>query len=72
MKFLLSNCINRDPEHELDYQGQGLGDGGTIGAPAAVINAVNDALSPFGVEIDEIPATPQRIRAAIRNAEKTA
>jgi hypothetical protein len=29
-------------------------------------------LSPFGVEIDEIPATPQRIRAAIRNAEKAA
>ena len=51
---------------------KGLGEGGTIGAPAAVINAVNDALAPFGVEIDEIPATPQRIRAAIRNAEKTA
>ena len=49
---------------------KGLGEGGTIGAPAAVINAVNDALSPFGVDIDEIPATPQRIRAAIRNAEK--
>lgn len=51
---------------------KGLGEGGAIGAPAAVINAVNDALSPFGVEIDEIPATPQRIRAALRNAEKTA
>jgi carbon-monoxide dehydrogenase large subunit len=51
---------------------KGLGEGGAIGAPAAVINAVNDALSPFGVEIDEIPATPQRIRAAIRNAEKAA
>ena len=51
---------------------KGLGEGGTIGAPAAVINAVNDALSPFGVEIDEIPATPQRIRAAIRRAEKAA
>src|SRR5207344_2673775 len=51
---------------------KGLGEGGAIGAPAAVINAVNDALAPFGVEIDEIPATPQRIRAAIRNAEKAA
>ncbi|HXW41528.1 MAG TPA: xanthine dehydrogenase family protein molybdopterin-binding subunit [Xanthobacteraceae bacterium] len=47
---------------------KGLGEGGTIGAPAAVLNAVNDALSPFGVEIDEMPATPQRIRAALRAA----
>jgi aerobic carbon-monoxide dehydrogenase large subunit len=47
---------------------KGLGEGGSIGAPAAVVNAVNDALSPFGVSIDEFPATPQRIRAALRAA----
>jgi aerobic carbon-monoxide dehydrogenase large subunit len=46
---------------------KGLGEGGAIGAPAAILNAVNDALSPFAVSIDEMPATPQRIRAAIRN-----
>jgi carbon-monoxide dehydrogenase large subunit len=51
---------------------KGLGEGGAIGAPAAVINAINDALAPFGVEIDEMPATPQRIRAALRNAGKAA
>jgi carbon-monoxide dehydrogenase large subunit len=51
---------------------KGLGEGGCIGAPAAVINAINDALSPFGVEIDEMPATPQRIRAALRNVGKDA
>jgi aerobic carbon-monoxide dehydrogenase large subunit len=51
---------------------KGLGEGGTIGAPAAVINAINDALSPFRVEINEMPATPQRIRAALRKAEKVA
>jgi len=51
---------------------KGLGEGGTIGAPAAVVNAINDALSPFGVEIDEIPATPQGIRAALRAKEKAA
>jgi carbon-monoxide dehydrogenase large subunit len=45
---------------------KGLGEGGTIGAPAAVINAINDALKAFGVEIDEMPATPQRIRALLR------
>ncbi len=47
---------------------KGLGEGGAIGAPAALLNAVNDALSPFGVSIEEIPATPQRIRAALRAA----
>jgi aerobic carbon-monoxide dehydrogenase large subunit len=47
---------------------KGLGEGGAIGAPAAVVNAVNDALAPFGVSIDEFPATPQRIRRALRRA----
>ena len=51
---------------------KGLGEGGTIGAPAAVINAICDALRPFGVELFEMPATPQRIRAAIRAAERRA
>jgi carbon-monoxide dehydrogenase large subunit len=45
---------------------KGLGEGGGIGAPAAVINAINDALAPFDVVIDEMPATPQRVRAALR------
>jgi carbon-monoxide dehydrogenase large subunit len=45
---------------------KGLGEGGAIGAPAAILNAINDALAPFGVSIDEIPATPERIRAALR------
>jgi carbon-monoxide dehydrogenase large subunit len=49
---------------------KGLGEGGTIGAPAAIVNAINDALSPFGVSIDEFPATPQRIRAALRSAAR--
>jgi aerobic carbon-monoxide dehydrogenase large subunit len=47
---------------------KGIGEGGTIGAPAAILNAISDALSPLGVEILEMPATPQRIRAAIRTA----
>jgi aerobic carbon-monoxide dehydrogenase large subunit len=47
---------------------KGLGEGGAIGAPVAVVNAINDALAPFGASIDEFPATPQRIRAALRSA----
>ena len=49
---------------------KGLGEGGAIGAPAAVINAICDALTPLGVELFEMPATPERIRAAIRAAEE--
>ncbi|HEV2299929.1 MAG TPA: molybdopterin cofactor-binding domain-containing protein, partial [Stellaceae bacterium] len=45
---------------------KGVGEGGAIGAPAAVLNAVCDALSPFGVEIFEMPATPERILRLIR------
>jgi len=51
---------------------KGVGEGGTIGAPAAVINAVADALAPFGVEMNVMPATPERIRAALRNAKVAA
>ncbi|HEV2510333.1 xanthine dehydrogenase family protein molybdopterin-binding subunit [Bosea sp. (in: a-proteobacteria)] len=40
---------------------RGMGEGGTIGAPAAIANAVSDALSPFGIEIDTLPVTPDRI-----------
>jgi len=52
-------------------QAKGLGEGGAIGAPAAVVNAINDALSPFGVSIDEFPATPRRIREALRVAAQS-
>lgn len=60
------------PSTQSITKAKGLGEGGTIGAPAAVLNAINDALTPFGVEIDTIPATPQRIRAALRKAEQAA
>jgi len=60
------------PSTESITKAKGLGEGGCIGAPAAIINAINDALSPFGVEINEMPATPQRIRAALRAKDKAA
>ena len=40
---------------------RGMGEGGTIGAPAAVAGAIADALSPLGIEIDELPVTPERL-----------
>ncbi len=40
---------------------RGMGEGGTIGAPAAIANALADALSPLGIEINELPVTPERL-----------
>jgi carbon-monoxide dehydrogenase large subunit len=51
-------------------QAKGLGEGGAIGAPAAIVNAINDALSPFGVSIDEIPVTPLRIHTALEKSTR--
>jgi carbon-monoxide dehydrogenase large subunit len=47
---------------------RGMGEGGTIGAPAALANAVSDALSPLGIEINELPMTPNRLFRLIREA----
>ncbi len=44
---------------------KGVGEGGAIGAPPAVINAVADALSPFGVTITHLPLTPSAIVALL-------
>ena len=47
---------------------KGAGEGGTIPAPAAIISAIEDALSPFGVHFAEMPLTPARIVEALHNA----
>ena len=44
---------------------KGIGEGGAIGPPAAIANAVNDALHPLGVEITELPITPRRLLRAL-------
>jgi carbon-monoxide dehydrogenase large subunit len=44
---------------------KGVGEGGAIAAPAAVANAVADALSPFGVTIDRLPLSPSTILAML-------
>jgi carbon-monoxide dehydrogenase large subunit len=47
---------------------KGCGEAGAIGAPPAVINAVLDALAPAGVTDIDMPATPDKVWAAIRAA----
>jgi carbon-monoxide dehydrogenase large subunit len=49
---------------------KGLGEGGTVGAPAAVLNAINDALRPLGAELNTMPATPARLHAALAAAKR--
>ena len=44
---------------------KGAGEAGTAGAPAAVMNAINDALKPLGAKVFAQPFTPERILAAL-------
>jgi aerobic carbon-monoxide dehydrogenase large subunit len=48
---------------------KGVGEGGAIGAPPAVVNAVNDALAPLGVEITRLPASPNSIVALLQGED---
>ena len=50
---------------------KGMGEGGAIAPPAAVINAINDALRKMGARIDTTPATHERILEAIAAAQET-
>lgn len=47
---------------------KGAGEGGLIPVPAAVANAVEDALRPFGARITRLPVTPSRVIDALRGA----
>ena len=45
---------------------KGAGEAGTTGAPAAILNAVNDALHPRGVMLSDQPITSERVWRALR------
>ena len=53
------------PTAESALGAKGAGEAGTAGAPACVLNAVNDALSPFGAVITEMPLTPELVLGAL-------
>lgn len=48
---------------------RGMGEGGTIGAPAAIANAIADALSPLGIDVSILPMTPERIFRLMEQAK---
>lgn len=51
---------------------KGIGEGGAIAPPAAIVNGVNDALQRLGAELLHSPITPRRILAAIAQAGRSA
>ena len=53
------------PSPYTEFGQKGIGEGGAIAPPAAIVNAINDALKDLGVEITESPASPRRVLAAI-------
>jgi carbon-monoxide dehydrogenase large subunit len=64
--YRLDATITPSPTNPMGVKG--IGEAGTIGSAAAVINAVCDALAPFGIHDIEMPASPQRVWSAIQRA----
>jgi carbon-monoxide dehydrogenase large subunit len=48
---------------------KGVGETGAIASPAAVMNAVVDALQPFGIDDLDMPASPRRVWRALQGAQ---
>ena len=56
------------PSPYTEYGIKGGGEGGRMGAPSALARAIEDALRPYGVRIDEVPMPPSKLRGLIRAA----
>jgi carbon-monoxide dehydrogenase large subunit len=57
------------PSQSGETGAKGMGEGGTIGAPAAVLGAINDALSDTGTRFDHIPVLPEHVSAALNRRD---
>jgi carbon-monoxide dehydrogenase large subunit len=65
--YTLDRTVTPSPSNAMGVKG--IGEAGTIGSPPAVINAVIDALEPFGVTHIDMPASPMRVWGAIQAAK---
>ncbi len=65
-KFELGETVTPSPHHPLGAKG--VGESPTVGSPAAYVNAVIDALSPYGVTNIDMPVTSDKVWAALRGA----
>jgi carbon-monoxide dehydrogenase large subunit len=71
MPAIVSELDETQPCTHNPLGAKGCGEAGSIGAPAAVVGAVLDALRPYGVTDLEMPLTSERIWRALRAAEKS-
>jgi aerobic carbon-monoxide dehydrogenase large subunit len=60
----LGETVTPSPHHPIGAKG--VGESATVGSPAAVVNAVIDAISPFGVRHADMPLTPANVWRAIK------
>ncbi|WP_454621246.1 xanthine dehydrogenase family protein molybdopterin-binding subunit [Bradyrhizobium cenepequi] len=65
----LMDVVHVESESAVAGGFRGMGEGGTIGAPAAIANAIADALSPLGVGVSILPMTPERIFRLMEQAK---
>jgi len=61
----LGETVTPSPHHPLGTKG--VGESSNVGSPPAVVNAVVDALEPFGVRHVDMPVTPARVWQAMRS-----
>ena len=59
------------PSPHTEFGMKGIGEGGAVGPPAAIVCAVNDALCPLGAEVHDLPLTPEQILSAIAAASSS-
>jgi aerobic carbon-monoxide dehydrogenase large subunit len=62
--YELGETVTPSPHHPIGAKG--VGESATVGSPAAVVNAVIDAISPFGVKTADMPLTPANVWRAIQ------
>jgi carbon-monoxide dehydrogenase large subunit len=66
-RFELGETVTPSPHHPIGAKG--VGESATVGSPAAYVNAVIDALRPFGITNIDMPVLPHRVWSAIRQAQ---
>jgi carbon-monoxide dehydrogenase large subunit len=64
-KFELGETTTPSPHHPIGAKG--VGESPTVGSPAAYVNAVIDALSPYGITNIDMPVTSDKVWAALRS-----
>ena len=64
----LGRSVTPSTSNELGVKG--VGETGTIASPPAIVNAVIDALSPFGITDIVRPLTPERVWRTIQKAKR--